>query len=194
MMQTDSQGHDLDLAGAASVRYYITCWRASRTAPETAPASARSHAIRWNRTRPCGRCSSTSTPGSRPARRPPADCMPRLAGGTLVPPLRQEGYGFPGIPGVIYNGIHHTGDLFDSGPDSTRASSRCCHRSSSARPIRSSSPRPMPTRREDRAIELPSNLKGGAAHKVVAKLLTEGLVEEIRARGSFRARNLSLAS
>ena len=30
-----------------------------------------------------------------------------------------------------------------------------------------------------------SNLKGGAAHKVVAKLLTEGLVEEIRARGSF---------
>ena len=41
------------------------------------------------------------------------------------------------------------------------------------------------SRREDRAIELPANLKGGAAHKVVAKLLTEGLVEEIRARGSF---------
>src|ERR1700686_4484639 len=41
------------------------------------------------------------------------------------------------------------------------------------------------SRREDPAIELPANLKGGAAHKVVAKLLTEGLVEEVRARGSF---------
>jgi hypothetical protein len=41
------------------------------------------------------------------------------------------------------------------------------------------------SQREDRAIELLANLKGGVAHKVVAKLLTEGLVEEIRARGSF---------
>ena len=41
------------------------------------------------------------------------------------------------------------------------------------------------SQREDRAVELPANLKGGAAHKVVAKLLTEGLVEEIRARGSL---------
>ena len=41
------------------------------------------------------------------------------------------------------------------------------------------------SQRDDRAVELPANLKGGAAHKVVAKLLTEGLVEEIRARGSL---------
>src|SRR5437867_1093413 len=41
------------------------------------------------------------------------------------------------------------------------------------------------SQREDRAVELPANLKGGAAHKVVAKLLTEGLVEEIRANGSL---------
>jgi Protein of unknown function (DUF3489) len=41
------------------------------------------------------------------------------------------------------------------------------------------------SQRDDRAIELPENLKGGAAHKVVAKLITEGLVEEIRARGSL---------
>lgn len=40
-------------------------------------------------------------------------------------------------------------------------------------------------RRDDRAVELPPNLKGGAARKVVAKLLTEGLVEEIRARGEL---------
>jgi hypothetical protein len=34
-----------------------------------------------------------------------------------VPPLPQEGYGFPRIPGVVYNGTHHTGDLWDFGPD-----------------------------------------------------------------------------
>ena len=41
------------------------------------------------------------------------------------------------------------------------------------------------SRREDHSIELPENLKGGAAHKVVGKLLTEGLVEEIRASGEL---------
>jgi hypothetical protein len=38
------------------------------------------------------------------------------------------------------------------------------------------------SQRADHAIELPANLKGGAAQKVLAKLMTEGLVEEIRAR------------
>jgi hypothetical protein len=41
------------------------------------------------------------------------------------------------------------------------------------------------SQREDGAVEIPINLKGGAAHKVVAKLLTEGLVEEISARGAL---------
>ncbi len=40
------------------------------------------------------------------------------------------------------------------------------------------------SQRDDRAVERPSNLPGGAAGKVVAKLLTEGLVEEIPSRGS----------
>jgi hypothetical protein len=50
--------------------------------------------------------------------------MLRVADGTLVPPLPVEGredhgasYAFPRIPGVVYNGVHHTGDLFDFGPD-----------------------------------------------------------------------------
>jgi len=43
--------------------------------------------------------------------------MPHVAEGTLVPPLPQEASGFPRIPGVVYNGVHHTGDLFDYGPD-----------------------------------------------------------------------------
>jgi hypothetical protein len=41
------------------------------------------------------------------------------------------------------------------------------------------------SQRNDRVLERPSNLTGGAAGKVVAKLLTEGLVEEIQSRGSL---------
>lgn len=36
------------------------------------------------------------------------------------------------------------------------------------------------TQRDDRALELPANLKGGAAAKVATKLLADGLVEEIK--------------
>jgi hypothetical protein len=41
------------------------------------------------------------------------------------------------------------------------------------------------SQRDDRALERPSNLTGGAAGKVVAKLLAEGLVEQIQSRGSL---------
>jgi hypothetical protein len=41
------------------------------------------------------------------------------------------------------------------------------------------------SQRDDRALERPSNLTVGAAGKVVAKLLAEGLVEEIQSRGSL---------
>jgi hypothetical protein len=37
-------------------------------------------------------------------------------------------------------------------------------------------------RREDRCFVLPSNLKGGAAQKVAAKLITDGLAKEIKAK------------
>ena len=40
------------------------------------------------------------------------------------------------------------------------------------------------SRRDDRIVEIPANLKGGAAQKVLGKLLTEGLIEEVRSRGS----------
>lgn len=49
-------------------------------------------------------------------KKPPESRMPRRADGTLVPPLPQEGMGFPKIPGVTYNGRAHTGDYFDFGP------------------------------------------------------------------------------
>ena len=41
------------------------------------------------------------------------------------------------------------------------------------------------SQRDDRALERPSNLTGGAAGKVIAKLLAGGLIEEIQSRGSL---------
>jgi hypothetical protein len=41
------------------------------------------------------------------------------------------------------------------------------------------------SQRDDRTLERPSSLTGGAAGKVAAKLLTEGLVEEVQSRGSL---------
>jgi Protein of unknown function (DUF3489) len=41
------------------------------------------------------------------------------------------------------------------------------------------------SQREDRGIVLPPHLKGGAAQKLVTKLIELGLVEEIRARGDL---------
>jgi len=41
------------------------------------------------------------------------------------------------------------------------------------------------SQREDRGVELGSTLKGGAAHKVLGKLLTEGLVEEVPGHGAL---------
>jgi Alpha/beta hydrolase domain len=49
---------------------------------------------------------------------PPASHVPRRLDGTLVPSLRQSVLGFPRIPGVKYNGLMTTGDLFDFGPSS----------------------------------------------------------------------------
>ena len=40
--------------------------------------------------------------------------------------------------------------------------------------------------RDDGTLQLPANLKGGAAQKVVLKLLADGLVEEIPPSGSMR--------
>jgi len=41
------------------------------------------------------------------------------------------------------------------------------------------------SQRDDRGVELPANIKGEAARKVVAKLVRAGLLEEVRAAGSL---------
>ena len=47
---------------------------------------------------------------------PPDSRLPRLANGTLVPPLPQSGMGFPNIPGVTYNGLMTTRYRYNYGP------------------------------------------------------------------------------
>ena len=47
---------------------------------------------------------------------PPQSRVPRRSDGTLVRSHSQERVGFPNIPGVTFNGLVTTGDLFDYGP------------------------------------------------------------------------------
>jgi hypothetical protein len=115
MMQTDSQGHDLDLASATNVRYYLLA-----SLPHGAGNGPGICAQPRNTLRPNAALRALLTDLDAwvtAGRAPPANQMPRVADGTLVPALPQEGYGFPHIPGVVYNGAHHTGDLWNFGPD-----------------------------------------------------------------------------
>jgi len=48
---------------------------------------------------------------------PPPSMIPKLADGTLVPPLPQAAAGFPSIPGVTYTGLKSTRYRFDYGPN-----------------------------------------------------------------------------
>jgi len=48
---------------------------------------------------------------------PPPSTVPRLADGTLVPPLPQQAQGFPKIPGVTYTGLKSTRYLLNYGPN-----------------------------------------------------------------------------
>jgi hypothetical protein len=47
---------------------------------------------------------------------PPPSMVPRLADGTLVPPMPREKLGFPKIPGVTYTGLKSTRYLLNYGP------------------------------------------------------------------------------
>jgi hypothetical protein len=118
LLTTDTQGHDLDLDRTPNVRYYLFA-----SQPHGAgPASPLSKGI----------CQQFENP-IRPdpvlrallfdldewvstGREPPKNRVPRRSDGTLVASTPQSVEGFPNIPGVAYNGILHTGDLWDFGP------------------------------------------------------------------------------
>ena len=111
MLTTDGQGHDLNLNNVDNVRYYQLS-----SLPHGAGTAA-------------GICQQPQNPlVANPVlrallvdldewvsagRQPPGNQVPNLADNTLVPALPQAGMGFPNIPGVNYNGIHHTGDWWD---------------------------------------------------------------------------------
>ena len=113
-LTTDGQGHDLELDKADNVRYYLFS-----SFPHGAGTAK-------------GICQQPQNPLApnqllrallldlddwvSTGREPPHNRIPRLADKTLAPALPQKRMGFPKIPGVIYNGIHHTGDLLDFGP------------------------------------------------------------------------------
>ncbi len=114
MMQTDSKGHDLT-GRVENVRYYLMA-----SFPHGAGNGRGICAQPRNPLKPDQALRAMLialdawvTKGEAP----PADHMPSVKDGTLAPPLPQAGMGFPTIPGVVYNGAHHTGDLFDFGPD-----------------------------------------------------------------------------
>jgi hypothetical protein len=123
MLTTDGQGHDLDLGQTPQVRYYLL---------SSLEHSAGAVSIRLDAATTPGICQQPSNPmvgnvvlrallvdldqwASRDTP-PPPNAVPRVSDGTLVAALPQSTLGFPSIPGVEYNGIHHTGDLWNFGP------------------------------------------------------------------------------
>ena len=114
LLTTDTRGHDLELEDTPNVRYYLmsSLPHAAGTAPGVCQqpqnplnASAVLRALTVD-------MDEWVTNGTRP----PANRVPRRTDGTLQPSLPQSGMGFPTIPGVTYNGVMHTGDLFNFGP------------------------------------------------------------------------------
>jgi hypothetical protein len=113
MLQTDTQGHDL--AGVDNVRYYLLASFPHGGGNGRGICAQPRNPMKPNQALRALLVDLDAwvTEGEAP----PPDHLPRVADGTLVPPLPQAGMGFPQIPGVTYTGVHHTGDLFDFGPD-----------------------------------------------------------------------------
>lgn len=113
LLHTDMLGDDLDLSAAPNVRTYLF------SSLTHGPASG------------LGNCQQARNPvlpnpGLRALLvaldqwvsqgvKPPRNQVPKQSNGTLVSALPQEWAGFPRIPGVTYNGLLHTGDLFNFG-------------------------------------------------------------------------------
>jgi hypothetical protein len=147
MLMTDGQGHDLDLTKTPDVRYYVLASFQHGTGSGTSAGICRQLQnplnSAWVEKALLVDLDEWVSNGTAP----PANQVPTLKSGTLVPSLPQSGMGFPNIPNlswgtnssvtglftyssggptanstlpstpyVFYNGIHHTGDLWDFGP------------------------------------------------------------------------------
>jgi hypothetical protein len=115
LLHTDTSGNDL--VSPPNVRYYLL--------------SSLPHSAGIGPTGP-GICQQPRNPlvANRPLRAllialdewtthhsdPPVSELPRRSDNSLVPSLPQVDMGFPDIPGVVYNGRLHEGDLLNFGP------------------------------------------------------------------------------
>jgi Alpha/beta hydrolase domain len=115
MLTTDGAGHDLDLDDVPNVRTYFMA--SHPHAPGTAAGICRQPQNPLLPSQVLRALLVDLDEWVSVGRLPPADRIPRLRDRTLVPALPQAGVGFPNIPGVVYNGIHHTGDLWNFGPE-----------------------------------------------------------------------------
>jgi Alpha/beta hydrolase domain len=114
MLTTDTRGHDLDLNATPDVRYYQMS-----SLPHGAGTAAGICRQPQNPLIPSTTLRALTIDMDEwvtDGRPPPSNRVATRMGGTLVPSLPQSGMGFPTIPGIFYNGIMHTGDLFDFGP------------------------------------------------------------------------------
>jgi Alpha/beta hydrolase domain len=114
LLTTDTEGHDLDLNLAPGVRYYQMS--SLPHGPGTTAGICRQPQNPLTPSTTLRALTVDMDEWVTSGMPPPANRVPTRAGGTLVPSLPQSGMGFPKIPGVFYNGIMHTGDLFDFGP------------------------------------------------------------------------------
>jgi hypothetical protein len=112
-LTTDGQGHDLDLDKADNVRYYLFSSFPHGTG--TAPGICQQPQNPLAPNRLLRALLLDLDDWVSTGREPPHNRVPRLADNTLAPALPRLRVGFPKIPDVIYNGIHHTGDLLNFG-------------------------------------------------------------------------------
>jgi hypothetical protein len=113
-LTTDGQGRDLDLNKSDNVRYYLFSSFPHGAATGLGMCQQQQNPLTPNQLLRALLVDLDDWVST--GREPPDNRIPRLTDATLVPALPQSGMGFPIIPGVVYNGIHHTGDLLDFGP------------------------------------------------------------------------------
>ena len=114
LLTTDTRGHDLELEDTPNVRYYLMS--SLPHAAGTAPGVCQQPQNPLNAGAVLRALTVDMDEWVTNGTRPPANRVPRRSDGTLQPSLPQSGMGFPTIPGVTYNGVMHTGDLFNFGP------------------------------------------------------------------------------
>ena len=114
LLHTDTLGNDvLDPPNVRS-----TCSRACRIAPRTGPAICQQPRNPLVPNAGLRALQVALDQWATSGTEPPASRVRRRLDGTSAPTLRQSALGFPHIPGVKYNALMTTGDLFDFWPSS----------------------------------------------------------------------------